>query len=230
MARLPRFDAPDVPQHIIQRGNNRQAIFADAADYEAYVEWLGEAASDQGLDVHAYVLMTNHVHLLATPRKEGAVGRTMQSLGRRYVQYFNRIYDRTGTLWEGRYRATVIDAEGYLLACMRYIDLNPVRAGMVSNPREYVWSSYAHYALGRADGLLREHEVYVRLASEPVERRKAYRALVKAAPDTMTDEAIREATNKGWALGNDRFRKEIEALTRRRAGPLPKGRPRQSTS
>jgi putative transposase len=142
MPRLPRYILPGVPQHIIQRGNNRQAIFAAEGDYITYLDWLKRAADQYGLYIHAYVLMTNHVHLLATPMAEDSIGKALQSLGRRYVQYFNFSYGRTGTLWESRYRATVVDADSYFLACSRYIELNPVRASMVQAPGDYRWSSY----------------------------------------------------------------------------------------
>ena len=227
MARLPRYVIPGVPQHIIQRGNNRQVIFADEADYRAYSDWLTESAARNGLLIHAYVLMSNHVHLLATPEAPDSIGRTLQSLGRRYVQYFNWTYGRTGTLWEGRYRATVVDAERYFLTCSRYIELNPVRAAMVGSPAGYRWSSYRHNALGQPDELLVEHELYLRLAKDEAARCEAYRALFRTTIDPAELSQIRDATNKGWALGNDRFQAEIEALTRRRAEPLPRGRPKQ---
>lgn len=149
MARQPRYVLPGQPQHVIQRGNNRDVIFVAEADYRFYLDKLKDACDRMGCEVHAYVLMTNHVHLLMTPYEENSLGRVMQSLGRRYVQYFNYRYRRTGTLWEGRYRATLIDAESYLLTCYRYIELNPVRAGMVSHPGDYPWSSYRSNALGQ---------------------------------------------------------------------------------
>ncbi len=148
MARLPRLVAPGQAHHIIQRGNNRQAIFADERDYGVFLERLAEASARFGLAIHAYVLMTNHVHILATPQAAASMGRVMQSVGRRYVRYFNHVYGRTGTLWEGRYRATPIAAEDYLLACSRYIELNPVRAGMVVSPAHYRWSRYRCNAQG----------------------------------------------------------------------------------
>jgi putative transposase len=170
--------------------------------------------------------MTNHVHLLATPSQEQSVSKTLQSVGRRYVQYFNYAYRRTGTLWEGRYRATVIDAERYLLTCMRYIELNPVRAqGMAEHPADYPWSSYRGNGLGAQDSLLTPHEVYRRLGRSASERQSRYRQLFRAQLSQADIEAIREATNKAWALGNERFRARIEALAGRRAAPLPTGRP-----
>lgn len=225
MARLPRYNLPGVPQHVIQRGNNRQAIFAEEADYAAYRDWLQEAAASHGIVIHAYVLMTNHVHLLVTPQHQASIGKTLQSVGRRYVQYFNDTYGRTGTLWEGRYRATVVDAEPYLLTCSRYMELNPVRAGMVKSPAHYRHSSYRHNAQGRPDPLITEHELYRRLGRSRARRCAAYRALFRGAVAEEILEDIRAATNTGWALGNDRFRGEIERLSQRRTAPLPRGRP-----
>jgi len=225
MARLPRYSLPGVPQHVIQRGNNRQPIFADEGDYVAYLNWLKQAADQHGLAIHAYVLMTNHVHLLVTPEREESIGKALQSIGRRYVQYFNHTHGRTGTLWEGRYRATVVQAEDYLLTCSRYIELNPVRAGMVKSPAHYRYSSYRHNAQGRKDPLLIEHEVYRRLGRTIAARCDAYRALFHGAVAEAALDEIREATNKGWALGHDRFRDRIEHLAARRTAPLPRGRP-----
>jgi putative transposase len=227
MPRLPRYVLPGVPQHIIQRGNNRQAIFACEEDYRVYLDWLKRAAEQYGLRIHAYVLMTNHVHLLATPGAEDSIGKTLQSLGRRYVQYFNHRYARTGTLWESRYRATVIDSDSYLLACSRYIELNPVRAAMVREPGEYPWSSYRCNAMGQKDGLVSEHDLYRGLGRVAEQRQEAYRALFQDAVARELLTAIRDATNKGWALGNERFRVQVEAMTARRAAPLPRGRPRK---
>lgn len=229
MARLPRFFAKGQPLHIIQRGNNRDPVFAAEPDYLFYLDCLERAAGEHGLAIHAYVLMTNHVHLLATPSQETSVPKTLQSVGRRYVQYFNYTYRRSGTLWEGRYRSTVIDAEAYLLTCMRYIELNPVRAqSMVEHPADYPWSSYRGNALGAEDALLAPHELYRRLGRSAEERQSSYRQLFRGQLAKADIDAIREATNKAWALGNDRFRAKIEALAGRRATPLPKGRPSKS--
>src|SRR5574337_770254 len=171
MPRQRRLDLPGVPQHIIQRGNNRQPCFLREQDYRCYLSQLDEAAQAQGCRLHAYVLMTNHVHLLMTPEVVGAVARTMQCLGRRYVQYFNHTYRRSGTLWEGRYRATVIEDEPYLFACLCYIELNPVRAGMVKHPRDYLWSSYHANADGEPDELITPHRLYRALGRTDEERR-----------------------------------------------------------
>lgn len=230
MARLPRYFVPGQPQHIIQRGNNRQAIFAAETDYRFFRDALVEAASKHGLAIHAYVWMTNHVHLLATPGFDDSIGKVFQSAGRRYVQYFNYTYKRSGTLWEGRYRATVVDSERYLLTLMRYIELNPVRAGMVAVPEDYPWSSYRRNALGEA-GLdldwLSSHEEYSRLDLDDADRQKAYRALFDTAIDRDDLAEIRDCTHKGWALGGERFRAEIEALGQRRAVSKGVGRPQK---
>ena len=228
MPRLPRFVLPGQPQHVIQRGNNRNAIFGRAEDYALYLEALGRACERFECDLHAYMLMPNHVHLLLTPRREGGIGKALQSLGRRYVQYFNSVHDRTGTLWEGRYRATLIDGERYLLSCMCYMELNPVRAGMAALPAEYPYSSYAGNALGKDDPLLTAHPSYEELGTSPGERRGAYRALFRAGLDEEVLRDIREATNKAWVLGDDAFRARIERLTERRAAPKPRGGDRRS--
>lgn len=159
MARLPRFVIPGHPQHVIVRGNNREPIFYTEADYQFYLEKLKQACDKHSCDVHAYVLMTNHVHLLITPHKENGISKTMQMLGRYYVQYFNYSYERTGTLWEGRYKASLIDSDNYALICYRYIELNPVRADMVDHPSEYPWSSYSHNALGEKNERVMHHHL-----------------------------------------------------------------------
>jgi putative transposase len=228
MPRLPRYVIPGQPQHVIQRGNNRSVIFADDADYQFYLNKLRDISQRLQCAVHAYVLMSNHVHVLLTPYTADGIGKLMQSLGRYYVQYFNYTYERTGTLWEGRYRATVIDSEQYLLTCMRYIELNPVRAGMVAHPSEYPYSSYPHNAKGKAEPLVQPHALYQRLGGTAEERQAAYRALFKARIPEATLSEIRDATNKAWALGNDRFRQEIEKLAERQAAPKSKGGDRRS--
>ena len=166
MARLPRFCPAGLPQHIIQRGNNRNICFMGEQDFVAYASWLEEYAIKFAVDIHAWVFMTNHVHLLATQSSQDAVPRMMQSLGRRYVQYFNSTYRRSGTLWEGRYKSSLVQTEQYLLACYRYIELNPVRAGMVNDPAEYSWSSYRCNALGLDASMCSPHGEYLALGSE----------------------------------------------------------------
>jgi len=225
MARQPRFFVPGEVLHVIQRGNNRETVYARDTDYRIYVEYLAQAIRQHGLLIHAYVLMTNHVHLLATPLYRPSIPKALQSVGRRYVQYFNTVHRRSGTLWEGRYRATVVDSEQYLLTCMRYIELNPVRAGMVRHPGEYRWTSYHANTGGLPDVLISRHELYNRMALTDSERQQAYRQLFSVQVPDADVEAIREATNKNWALGGDEFKRRIEALSGRRTDRLRMGRP-----
>lgn len=229
MARLPRFVLPGHPQHVIQRGNNRQVIFCAESDYQFYLEKLSEAAKKHSCDIHAYVLMTNHVHLLVTPDAEDGISKMMQVLGRYYVQYFNYKYKRTGTLWEGRYKASLIDSEHYLLTCMRYIELNPVRAeDMVNHPSEYHWSSYRHNALGIEDKLVIQHSLYKRMGAEAKSRELSYQSLFEQCVPDKTIEDIREATNKAWILGNEYFVEKINSELNRQAFPKEKGGDRKS--
>ena len=229
MPRLPRFNLPDIPQHVIQRGNNRQKCFFGPDDYRFYLDCLREASSATGCDVHAYVLMTNHVHLLLTPRRDRAVSRLMQSLGRRYVQHVNRHKRRTGTLWEGRYRASPVESEPYLLACHRYIELNPVRARrMVKRPEEYLWSSHHANAYGEGDGWLVSHPLYQGLGRTPAARQRAYRQLFDIALEPGVIREIRESVKQGVVLGGETFREQIEDASSIRATPANRGRPRKS--
>jgi putative transposase len=225
MARLGRYFVADQPLHVIQRGNNRQLIFFEDEDYARYRGWLAEAAAEYGCVLHAYVLMPNHVHLLVTPKKKESLPRLMQSLGRRYVRTINGEYGRTGTLWEGRYRAAPIDSDAYFLACCRYIELNPVRTRIAAHPRAYPWSSYRAHAFGKPDELVGDHPLFRRLGRSAAERQKAYRALFRSKLDDAFIDELRAATNGGWALGNSRFRRKIAKAAKRRVAPLPKGRP-----
>lgn len=228
MARLPRFVLPGHPQHVIVRGNNRDPIFNADEDYHFYLDKLQDAAKKHQCDIHAYVLMTNHVHLLVTPHTENGISKMIQMLGRYYVQYFNYTYHRSGTLWEGRYKASLIDSETYALTCYRYIELNPVRANMVGHPAEYLWSSYRGNALGDNDPLLTPHPLYLALGSLVDERQAAYRALFDAHFDEKTLEEVRASINKAWVLGSERFSNLVAARLNRRASPLPKGGDRKS--
>lgn len=225
MARAGRYFLPDQPLHVIQRGNNREAIFFAKDDYAGYCAWLAAAAAENGCAIHAYVLMTNHVHLLMTPQMADSVPRTMQSLGRRYVRHVNATYRRTGTLWEGRYRAAPIDSEAYFLACCRYIELNPVRSGMVGHPADYLWSSYRAHASGIADPLAGDHPLYRRLGATAEARQESYRRLFDVALAPAFIDAVRAATNGGWALGDDRFKQQIARALGRRVAPASPGRP-----
>lgn len=225
MARQPRLDLPGIPQHVVQRGNDRQACFATQTDYLRYLQELREASRKHDCAIHAYVLMTNHVHLLVTPPAAGAVSRMMQAVGRRYVGSFNARYRRTGTLWEGRFKAALVDTDRYLLTCYRYIELNPVRARMTTAPADYPWSSYHHNALGRHTPLITPHEQYTLLASTPAERQAAYRALVYEHVEEKFLDEIRQHTQQQRAWGTERFQQQIEALTQRSVTIRPRGRP-----
>jgi putative transposase len=230
MARLGRYFIPGQPLHIIQRGNNRGAVFFAEDDYAQYRDWLIAAAADYGLTVHAYVLMTNHVHLLAVPQEADSLPRTMQSLGRRYVRHINGLYKRSGTLWEGRYRAAPIESDSYFVSCCRYIECNPVRAHKVGHPRAYRWSSYRAHGEAKADELAAFHPAWRRLGRSVEDRQNAYRKLIREPLDKDFVEALRAATNGGWALGSERFRNEIAEAAGRRAEPLPKGRPAKAST
>ncbi len=223
MARQPRYALSGQPQHVIQRGNNRSPIFFAEEDYRQYLHWLQVAAAQHRAQVHAYVLMTNHVHLLVTPQASDSIPKVLQSVGRRYVQYINYMYQRTGTLWEGRYRATLIDSESYLLTCYRYIELNPVRAALGSEPGDYPWSSYAFHTHGEVNPLIQDHPLYLDLGQSDKERRDAYRALFEEHLSEATLQAVREATNKAWVLGDEKFKTEIQTALQRRVKPLPRG-------
>ncbi len=223
MPRLPRYLLAGQPQHVIQRGNNRQPVFFEDADYWFFLECLQEGMRRWPCDLHAYVLMTNHVHLLLTPQAPDALSKLMQSVGRRYVQYINFAYARSGGLWEGRFRATPVNSDEYLLLCYRYIELNPVRAHMVDHPRRYRWSSYRYHAEGRPDPLVSDHPQFLALGNDAQERSMAYRALFTEDLDEATLERMRHSVHGGWALGNDRFRSEIEVATQRRAIPQQRG-------
>ena len=225
MARLPRVSPIGVPQHIIQRGNNHQVCFASEQDFAAYINWIKEYALKFEVEIHAWVLMTNHVHLLCTPRIEKGISAMMQGLGRHYVRYFNYSYKRTGTLWEGRYKSCLVEAEIYLLELYRYIELNPVRAGMVGDPSQYPWSSYRINALGKKSDFCTPHGLYLSLAKDDLERQKAYRALFKHQIDGKLIEDIRQSVNKGMAVGSDSFKQQIESLTGRQMTERKRGRP-----
>lgn len=228
MARLPRLYFPGCAQHVIQRGNNRDACFYGDADYKAYLAFLKDAASKYQVVIHAFVLMTNHVHLLVTASHKQGVSRMMQAQGRRYVRYFNFTHQRTGTLWEGRYKSTLVDADNYLLTVYRYIELNPVRAGMVAHASEYPWSSYQSNAISKPIRLLTPHTLYLQLGQTEEERQGAYRSLFRGTMPERELRAIRDATNKGWVLGDDRFKAQIEAKTGRRTVPQGRGGDRRS--
>jgi putative transposase len=201
-----------LPVHVIQRGNNRQAIFTSDADLAAYAQWLAEGAQRFEVAVHGWVFMTNHVHLLATPSESTSLSRLMQFLGRLYVRYFNYAYTRSGTLFEGRFRSCVVQEDRYLLTCLRYIELNPLRAGMVSDPSNYRWSSYRAHAFGRIAGVWSPHRLYLELGHNPKRRQRAWRALANEAADIEVLAKIRHCANSGLVLGTQSFREQVHRL------------------
>ena len=215
MARLPRLTLPGYPHHVIQRGNNRQAIFACAADYQMLLGLLDENAKKFAVAIHAYVLMGNHFHLLATPQTADGLPQMMQAVGRRYVRYFNDSQKRTGTLWEGRYKSTLIQTDRYLLACMVYIDLNPVRAALVVRPQDYPWSSHGHYIGQRVDKLITPHALVWALGNTPFAREAAYAELVQNGINPVQQAALTDATLQGWALGDPDFVEKLQKNTQR---------------
>ena len=225
MPRKIRFYLPGLPVHAVQRGHSREAVFYEDADYRAYLGWLREAAERYHCAIHAYVLMANHVHILAAPQDSQGISRMIQYVGRRYVPYINYHYGSSGTLWEGRYKASLVHDDDYLLTCMRYIELNPVRADMVNHPREYRWSSYRANAEGREDPLITPHRLYLALGRTVAQRKEAYRALFKAHIDEENMKQIRSAWQTGTPLGNDRFKAKVEAKLKTKVGHARRGRP-----
>jgi putative transposase len=224
MPRLQRITAAGLPQHIVQRGHNRGDCFFADADYVTYLHWLDRAARAYGVALHAYVLMSDHYHLLATPTVEGGVSRMMQYLGRHYVQYINKTYGRSGTLWERRYHASVLETEAYLLTLYRYIELHPVRGGIVQAPEQYPWSSAKDHLAPTESALILDHEAYMRLGESSEERARAYAALMNQPLEQEELSRIRTATRQGGVLGSDQFKDRIELQLGRRVRPARRGR------
>ena len=230
MTRLARLVIAGQLHHVIQRGNNGQRIFGTAADRGLFLATLAAAGLRFGLAVHAYVLMENHFHLLVTPPTPEALPNTMQALGRRYVHHFNRSMGRTGTLWEGRYRSTIVQPSRYLLACMVYMDLNPVRSGLVEHAADYAWSSHCHYAGLRNDRFLSPPSLVWELGNTPFARESAYRDLVQAGQSRTEQLALTESAMHGWALGDADFVAALQRETPRRLRPATPGRPSKPRS
>ena len=230
MARLPRLTLPGYPHHVIQRGNNRQPIFARTVDYQRLLDLLDDNARQFEVAIHAYVLMSNHFHLLVTPQTSDGLPQMMQAVGRRYVRYFNDSQQRSGTLWEGRYRSTLIQTDRYLLACMAYIDLNPVRAGLVAQAADYPWSSHGHYIGRRADKLVTPHPLVWELGNTPFAREAAYAELVQAGVNPVHQTALTDATLSGWALGEPDFVADLQKRTQRRVVKGQAGRPHAASN
>ena len=229
MARKPRNVVADYPFHVIVRGNNRQAIFGDDEDRRSFKATLQAAAQAHGLAIHAYVLMGNHFHLVATPAKPEALALVMQGVGRQYVRRFNRRHQRTGTLWEGRYRASIIQQDRYFLACQRYVEMNPVRAGMVDRPDQYPWSSHRHHLGLEVDSLVSPHNVYWALGNTPFDREIAYRQLFDRVP-AISDADLASELVLGHPVAEPGFLDRLEAGTGRQWSARPVGRPRKPSS
>lgn len=227
MARRPRVLLPDIPLHIIQRGNNRSACFYSDEDYIFYIETLAVLAELYGCKVHALCLMTNYVHLLLTPTCCAGAGLLMKGLGQRYVQYVNRTCQRTGTLWEGRFRSCLVQQDNYVLACYRYIEMNPVRAGMVIHPGDYRWTSYRANAQGELSGFISPHAVYSELGSGSAQRAEAYRSIFNDRLSPGLIEQIRSSTNGNYVLGDQKFASEIAHALGKRVSQGVSGRPKK---
>lgn len=217
---------PGVPAHVVQRGHNRSACFFTEEDYEYYLFVLGEGLKRYGAELHAYCLMTNHVHLLITPRHTDSISRVIQHVGRRYVQYVNKTYQRSGTLWEGRHKGSIVDAENYLLSCYRYIELNPVTARMVARPEEYPWSSFRCNALGLANELVTPHPVYMALSADEVARRDVYHALFRHRLSAQVRQEIAERLSANQMLGGSSFKDRVESALGHTVGHIRPGRPK----
>ena len=230
MPRPKRMDLPGLPMHVVQRGNNREAVFFDNSDRQAYLDWLNECASHYRVAVHTWCLMTNHVHLLVTPLERGALSNLFARLGRLYVPYINKTYGRSGALWQGRYRASLVDSDNYLFACSRYIELNPVRAALVAAPGEYQWSSYAAHAHGAPHPLHTPHAVYEALGDNAQQCQRVYREMFSESLTQESIAAIRDALNRNHVLGSKRFQCQVEKMLDRRLGTGRRGRPRKSSS
>lgn len=229
MPRRARLVMPGVPLHLIQRGNNRSACFYSEEDYLFYLEHLAEQARKQACEIHAWCLMTNHVHLLLTPSNPTGASLLMKGLGQRYVQYVNRTYQRTGTLWEGRFRSCLVQEDSYVLACYRYIEMNPVRAGIVEHPAEYRWTSYRANAQGEESRFITPHAQYNALGEAGLPRTASYRELFKNQLDPGLVDQIRASTNGNYVLGGSRFASEVESTLRRRVNKGRPGRPKKET-
>lgn len=230
MARLPRLVVPNHPHHVIQSGIDKQAIFRDSDDYTAFLGWLKEASRQFKVAIHAYVLLPSHLHLLVSPSDGAGLGKMMQLVGRHYVPYFNSKYQRAGTLWQGRYRATVIESDQYFLLCSRYIESHPVRAGLVAAAEDYPWSSIAHHIGVRPDPLIIDHSIFWALGNTPFDREASYKAMLELGLSQREVEALTEATLKGWALGSDRFKALLAKQVNRRVVPAKRGRPRKPST
>lgn len=225
MARLPRLIVPHQPHHVIQQGNDRQLIFREPEDYERFLGWLRESAREFKVAIHAFVLMPHCLHLLATPADEGGLAQAMQRTGRYYVPWFNAKYGRSGSLFQGRFRTSVIDAASYFIQCSQYIEFMPVRSQVAGDALGYAWSSYAHHAGVRPDPLVTDHALYWALGNTPFQREAAYKELVERPLTAPQLQVIEGAVLKGWPLGADAFKADLEKKAQRQVLPAKRGRP-----
>jgi putative transposase len=227
MARLARLVIPHQAHHITQAGIDGKTIFIDAQDYQAFLHWLKNAAQQYAVQIHAYSLLPDRLHLLATPSDELGLGKMMQWLGRYYVPYYNQKYQRSGLLWQGRFKATVLEASEFLLPCSLLIDEMPVRLGICYDAKDYLWSSCRHQLGLHTDQLISEHSMYWNLGNTPFQREAAYRHLLELGLSSRHFQQINAATQKSWLLGSDEYKTQMAQLTSRRVEPVRRGRPRK---
>jgi len=227
MPRKPRLEVVGLPHHLVQRGVNRQTVFFDHNSYLTYLNLLKKYAEQYEVHIHCWCLMTNHVHLLVTPLQAGSMSRMMQNLNRAYVQIINMRFNRTGHLWSGRFKASLIEHEQYLFTCMRYIELNPVRAGIVKHPNDYLWSSWHANTGRRRSRLITAHICYAELGKSESERFRYYQDLVLNNTEPEEEERLRQATRQNASFGNERFTQHVTDLIGRDITAKPKGRPKK---
>lgn len=230
MPRPRRLNLPGIPQHVVQRGNNRQACFFSDADYRLYLDLLAASCNRHECELHAYVLMTNHVHLLVTPRNPHSVSLVIRDLGRDYVRTVNGRYGRSGTMWEGRFKSSLVHEDNYCLACYRYIELNPVRAGMVRHPANYAWSSFRINAMADRGLYITPHTTWLQLGQNNADRTRAYLRLFDTVLSQHKINDIRYGVRKGLPVGNRLFKKEIELALSVKLGDGKRGRPRKNNA
>lgn len=225
MARLPRLVLANYPHHILQSGNNNQQIFRDDEDYQRFLGWLKESAKEFKVAIHAYVLMPDHLHLLATPATVEGLAQMIQRLGRYYVPWYNAKYHRSGSLFQGRFKTSLIDPERYFLVCSRFIESNAVRSQLVADPLDYPWSSYPHHAGIKPDSVITDHALVWALGNTPFQREAAYIELSRPSLNQAEREAVEAALLKGWPLGSDKFKTELQQRAKRQVLPAKRGRP-----
>lgn len=225
MARLARLVIPNQLHHVLQRGHDGKVVFNDAEDFTQFLLFLSAAAKQFAIKIHAYVLMPDHWHLIVTPSDTTGLGKMMQWIGRQYVPYFNRKTGRQGTLWQGRFKAAPIEAAPYFLPCMQYVEGNPQRAGLVSDPLDYPWSSFAHHVGAKIDPLISDHAIYWELGNTPFQREARYREMMRQGLSQDVITKMTQSTVKSWLLGSESFQADMAKLTERRVVPAKRGRP-----